>query len=159
MGVARVIWIGWILLDGLVMGVLGMQCSDRVSAHVEVEVVWSAHGGPAVVDGGDGEWGGKLGVMLAIKGVVAVAGAAIVAVVVLGVAMGVVVVVVVFYLHLVGVVVVWVVRALFGDAVWVVVEQVALCGLCVGVWTAMSGFTWRRIGDERASERGRTQGL
>jgi hypothetical protein len=152
MCVARVIRIGWIRLDGLVMGVLGMQCSDRVSAHVEVKVVWSAHGGSAVVDGGDGDWGGKLRV-LAIKGVVAVAGAAVVAVVVLGVAMGVVVVVVVFYLHLVGVVVVWVVGASFGDVVWVVVEQVALCGLGIGVVATMSGFICGMIGDERASRR------
>ena len=108
--VARVVWIGWIRLDGLVMGVLGMQCSDRVSAHVEVKVIWSAHGGSAVVDWGNGEWGGKLGV-LAIKRVVA--GAAVVAVVVLGVAMGVVLVVVVLYLHLV-VVVVTVVAGSFG---------------------------------------------
>ena len=84
------------------MGILRMQCSNRVSAHVEVEVVWSTHGGPAVVDGGNREWGGKLRV-LAIKRVVA--GAAVVAAVVLGVAMGIVLLVVVFYLHLVAVVV------------------------------------------------------
>jgi len=121
------------------MGVLGMQCSDRVSAHVEVKVVWGAHGGPAVVDGRDGDWRWKLRV-LAIKGVVAgatvivaVAVAAVVVVVMLGVAMGVVVVVVVvvFYLHLVGVVF-CVVEGWFG-VVWVVVEPVALCRLGVGV--------------------------
>lgn len=148
MTVARVIWIGWIRLDGLVMGVLGVQCSDRMPAHVEVEVVWSAHGGSTVVDGGDGEWGGELRV-LAIKGVVAVA--AVVAIIVLAVTMGVVVVVVVFYLHLVGVVV-SVVAVSFGEVVWFVVEQLALCRLGVGVVVTMPGFIWGVIGDERASK-------
>jgi len=103
MSVTGVIWIVWIRLDGLVMGILGMECSDGVSAHVEVEVVWSAHVGSPVVDGRNGERRGMLSVQ-AIKRVVAGAGAVIVAivvvVVVLGVAMGVVLVVLVFYLHL-----------------------------------------------------------
>jgi len=158
MPVAGVIWVVWIRLDGLVMGVLGMQCSDRVSAHVEVEVVWSAHGGSAVVDGGDGERWGKLWV-LAIKRVVA--GAGVVVVVMLGVAMGIVVVVLVFNLH---VLVVVVVAASFLVVFWVVVEEVALCRLGVDVVVVTEGFIcgkdrWIKVMSERASERENKQAL
>ena len=161
MPVAGVIWVVWIRLDRLVMGVLGMHCSDRVSAHVEVEVVRGAHGGSAVLDGRDGERRGKLRV-LTIKRVVV--GAGVGAVVMLGVAMGVVVVVVVFYLH---VLVVVVVGASFVVDVWVVVEELALCGLGVGVVVVVVVVAeficgkdrWIMLMSERGNKRGEKQAV
>ena len=121
-----------------------MDCGDRVSAHVEVKVVWSAHGGPAVVDGRDGGGRGVLGVLgvLAIKRVGA--GGIVGGGMVLGVAMGVVLVVVVLYLHLVAVAVVAVVAGSFQSVdlvvvVVVVVEEGALCRLGVRIGMA-EGF-------------------
>jgi hypothetical protein len=150
MAVAGVMRIVWIRLDGLVMGVLGMQCSDRVPAHVKVKVVWSAHGGSAVVDGRDGERRGMLRV-LAIKRVVA--GVSGVGAVVLGVAMRVVVVVVVFYLHLLVVVVV----GASVVVVWVVVEELTLCGLSVDTVVEMAEFIcgkdrWTKMMSERGNK-------
>lgn len=149
MPVAGVIWVVWVRLDGLVMRVLGMQCSDRVSAHVKVEVVWSAHGGSAVFDGRDGERRWKLRV-LAIKRVVA--GAGTVVVVMLSVAMRVVVVVVVFNLH---VLVVVVVGGAFLVVIWVVVEEPAFCGLCVDVVVAefiCGKDRWIKVMSERGNK-------